>query len=231
MPEKSPSDQDGCAAQHQRREDASLGAERPAGQPGGLTRIVVDERDLERQPAHRGIHRGQRPVPSEVQARGGPDPAGGEEHRAEQQPGDADIADAEGGDLQVPRMGEREGQRGDTHGDAATQSSIEHDDGKLLFPGSQKLVSPREPLDCGNSGSTMRILAGVLAGHDLTAELIGDESLSTRPMRRIIEPLELMGAQIEATEGKPPLRIRGSGNPRLSDIKRGGIAAPFFIEP
>lgn len=97
--------------------------------------------------------------------------------------------------------------------------SIEHDDGKLRFPGSQKLVSPREPLDCGNSGSTMRILAGLLAGHDLNAELIGDESLSTRPMRRIIEPLELMGAQIEATDGKPPLRIRGSKNPRAITYK------------
>lgn len=92
--------------------------------------------------------------------------------------------------------------------------SIEHDGEKLRFAGSQRLESPREPLDCGNSGSTMRMLAGVLAGHDVTAELIGDESLSTRPMRRIIEPLELMGAQIEAIDGKPPLRICGAGSPR-----------------
>lgn len=90
--------------------------------------------------------------------------------------------------------------------------SIERDGEKLRFRGSQKFVAPRAPLDCGNSGSTMRILAGVLAGYDLNAELIGDESLSTRPMRRIIEPLELMGARVEATDGKPPLRIRGSGN-------------------
>ena len=65
----------------------------------------------------------------------------------------------------------------------------------------------------------MRMLAGVLAGHDLSAELIGDESLSARPMRRIIEPLELMGARIEATDGKPPLRIRGSRNPRAIGYK------------
>ncbi|HEY0728446.1 MAG TPA: 3-phosphoshikimate 1-carboxyvinyltransferase [Pyrinomonadaceae bacterium] len=97
--------------------------------------------------------------------------------------------------------------------------AIERDGEKLRFRGSQKLVSPRGPLYCGNSGSTMRILAGVLAGHDLSAELIGDESLSTRPMRRIIEPLELMGARIEATDGKPPLRIRGSGNPRAIEYK------------
>lgn len=63
------------------------------------------------------------------------------------------------------------------------------------------------------------MLAGVLAGHDLSAELIGDESLSTRPMRRIIEPLKLMGARIEAIEGKPPLRIRGSRIPHAINYK------------
>ena len=55
------------------------------------------------------------------------------------------------------------------------------------------------------------VLAGVLAGQNFSAELTGDESLSARPMRRIIEPLELMGATIESNGGKPPLRIRGSG--------------------
>lgn len=90
---------------------------------------------------------------------------------------------------------------------------IDNDNGKLLFAGSQGLAAPSQPLDCGNSGSTLRILSGVLAGHDLTATLIGDESLSSRPMRRIIEPLELMGASIEAVDGRAPLTIRGSGNP------------------
>jgi 3-phosphoshikimate 1-carboxyvinyltransferase len=89
--------------------------------------------------------------------------------------------------------------------------SIEHTAGKLIVPGNQELVSSREPLDCGNSGSTLRILTGVLAGYDLSAVLVGDESLSSRPMKRIIEPLELMGAKIEATAGKAPLKIRGSG--------------------
>jgi len=89
--------------------------------------------------------------------------------------------------------------------------SIEYTAGKLIVPGNQKLLSPNEPLDCGNSGSTLRILTGVLAGHDLSAELVGDESLSSRPMKRIIEPLELMGAKIEATDGKAPLTVRGSG--------------------
>lgn len=88
--------------------------------------------------------------------------------------------------------------------------SIEHRSGRLLFAGGQTLTTPDKPLDCGNSGSTLRILAGVLAGHDLTADLVGDASLSSRPMRRIIEPLELMGAKIESTDGKAPLKIRGS---------------------
>ena len=91
--------------------------------------------------------------------------------------------------------------------------SIDESDGKLSFRGGEKLATPRKPLDCGNSGSTMRILAGVLAGHELTAELVGDESLSARHMRRIIEPLELMGAKIEATDGKPPIKIHGSHSP------------------
>ena len=91
--------------------------------------------------------------------------------------------------------------------------------GKLKIPGGQKLATPRKPLDCGNSGSTMRMLAGVIAGHDLTAELVGDESLSLRPMRRIIEPLELMGAKIESIDGKPPLTIHGAKNPRAITYK------------
>jgi 3-phosphoshikimate 1-carboxyvinyltransferase len=94
--------------------------------------------------------------------------------------------------------------------------SIERRDDKVVFAGGQKLAAPRRPLDCGNSGSTLRILAGVLAGHDFTAELIGDASLSLRPMRRIMEPLEMMGAKIEATDGKAPLKVHGSS--RLNPI-------------
>ena len=91
---------------------------------------------------------------------------------------------------------------------------VERKRDKLIFAGSQTLVAPRGPIDCGNSGSTLRILAGVLAGHDFTAEMIGDESLSSRPMRRIIEPLELMGAKIEATDGNAPLKIHGTAKLR-----------------
>lgn len=88
--------------------------------------------------------------------------------------------------------------------------SIERNGDTVIFAGNQQLAAPQRPLDCGNSGSTLRILAGVLAGHDFTAELTGDASLSSRPMRRIIEPLEMMGAKIEATDGKAPLKVHGS---------------------
>ena len=57
----------------------------------------------------------------------------------------------------------------------------------------------------------MRMLAGILAGQEFTSEMVGDESLSRRPMRRVIEPLERMGARIESREGCAPLRIRGGG--------------------
>lgn len=67
------------------------------------------------------------------------------------------------------------------------------------------------PLDCGNAGTGMRLLAGLLAGQSFDSTLVGDESLSRRPMARVIEPLSRMGARIEAAEGgRPPLRIRGN---------------------
>ncbi|MGA8311572.1 MAG: 3-phosphoshikimate 1-carboxyvinyltransferase [Terriglobales bacterium] len=73
-----------------------------------------------------------------------------------------------------------------------------------------KLQSPASPLDCGNSGSTMRMLSGILAGQEFTSELTGDESLSRRPMARIIAPLEMMGAKIASQNGgRPPLHVTG----------------------
>lgn len=73
------------------------------------------------------------------------------------------------------------------------------------------LQAPIHPLDCGNSGSTIRMLAGVLAGQTFTATLSGDRSLRSRPMNRIIEPLHMMGADIQSQDGKPPLTIEGAG--------------------
>ncbi len=71
-------------------------------------------------------------------------------------------------------------------------------------------------IDLGNSGTAMRLLAGVLSGQGFSTTLTGDESLSARPMQRIITPLSRMGASIESQAGRPPLAIRG--NPQLRGI-------------
>jgi 3-phosphoshikimate 1-carboxyvinyltransferase len=75
--------------------------------------------------------------------------------------------------------------------------------------GLRGLVAPDAPVDCGNAGTLMRLLAGILAGQQGRFELTGDESLSQRPMERIAGPLREMGARIETTDGHPPLVIEG----------------------
>lgn len=72
------------------------------------------------------------------------------------------------------------------------------------------LSMPTTALDCGNSGSTMRMLSGIVAGQEFSTEMVGDESLSRRPMARVITPLSAMGAQIASQDGRPPLRISGA---------------------
>jgi 3-phosphoshikimate 1-carboxyvinyltransferase len=82
-----------------------------------------------------------------------------------------------------------------------------------------KLQAPTGPLDCGNSGSTMRMLSGILAGQDFSSELVGDLSLSRRPMARVITPLQSMGAKVTAADRThAPLRITG-GNLKAIDYK------------
>jgi 3-phosphoshikimate 1-carboxyvinyltransferase len=71
------------------------------------------------------------------------------------------------------------------------------------------LNDPRQSLDLGNSGTAMRLMAGLMAGQAFSSELTGDESLSGRPMQRVITPLRAMGAVIESDNGTPPLRIAG----------------------
>lgn len=73
-----------------------------------------------------------------------------------------------------------------------------------------KLTPAAGELDCGNSGTTMRLLTGLLAGQNFNSTLTGDESLSKRPMKRVIDPLSLMGANIKSNDGKAPLQIIGS---------------------
>jgi 3-phosphoshikimate 1-carboxyvinyltransferase len=70
--------------------------------------------------------------------------------------------------------------------------------------------SPAGPLDAGNSGTTMRMLVGILAGQAFTSQLTGDESLSRRPMRRVVDPLSQMGARIDAVDGHAPLTVHGT---------------------
>jgi 3-phosphoshikimate 1-carboxyvinyltransferase len=85
--------------------------------------------------------------------------------------------------------------------------------GRLLITGAgiDGLRAPRRSLDAGNSGTTMRLLTGVLAGQHFDSTLSGDSSLRRRPMRRVIEPLERMGAHIQAREANfAPLDIKGS---------------------
>ncbi len=86
-------------------------------------------------------------------------------------------------------------------------------DGELFIHGTGgRFMSPVGPLDLGNSGTGMRLLAGLLAGSPISATLTGDDSLRGRPMGRIIEPLQAMGARVEAlgAKGCAPLRIEGT---------------------
>ncbi len=97
---------------------------------------------------------------------------------------------------------------------------LREEDGLLVLDGVGEagLSAPQAPLDMGNSGTAMRLLAGVLAAQPFATELTGDESLSRRPMMRIVQPLSMMGARIETAEGgTPPLRI--TGNPELKGIE------------
>ena len=80
---------------------------------------------------------------------------------------------------------------------------------RIIGRGMEGLSAPGSPVDCGNSGTAMRLLAGLLSTRRFTSELIGDQSLTTRPMERIVQPLALMGAEVETDGGKPPLRITG----------------------
>lgn len=75
--------------------------------------------------------------------------------------------------------------------------------------GKYGLQKPKQIIDCKNSGTTMRLLAGLLAAQPFDSQLTGDESLLKRPMLRISKPLTLMGAQLSTQEGKPPLIIKG----------------------
>lgn len=84
--------------------------------------------------------------------------------------------------------------------------------------GLRGLRASAQPLDCGNAGTGMRLLAGLLAGQGFDSTLVGDASLSRRPMRRVIDPLTAMGARIDSSDGLPPLHIHGGRNLRGATI-------------
>ena len=100
-------------------------------------------------------------------------------------------------------------------------------------------AKPRKALDAGNSGTTMRLLAGALAGQKFAAELTGDKSLRRRPMRRVMEPLRQMGAMIEGREDEfAPLKITGgplraieyAPNVASAQVKSAVLLAGLFAE-
>jgi len=95
---------------------------------------------------------------------------------------------------------------------------VERQENKLLINGikNKTFTAPNKVLDAGNSGSTMRMLSGILAGQPFTSIITGDQSLRRRPMKRIVTPLRQMGANIEATNDFPPLHITGE---KLQAIK------------
>ena len=86
---------------------------------------------------------------------------------------------------------------------------ISNDRNDVIVKG-RKFSDPTEPLDCGNSGTTTRLLLGLLAGQGINATFVGDKSLSARPMNRILEPLFQMGLKCESHDGKLPITIQNS---------------------
>jgi 3-phosphoshikimate 1-carboxyvinyltransferase len=98
---------------------------------------------------------------------------------------------------------------------------IREDGDALVVTGSGgALVAPGAPIDCGNSGTSIRLLAGVLATRALTVTLDGDASLRARPMRRVAEPLAAFGARIElAPGGTAPVVVHGNGDARGAEIE------------
>jgi 3-phosphoshikimate 1-carboxyvinyltransferase len=89
---------------------------------------------------------------------------------------------------------------------------IQQDDNEVRIDGvgTRGFRAATTPFDCGNSGSTMRLLAGVLAAQGFDSVLTGDASLCARPMKRIVEPLTLMGARVHTESDRPPISIKGS---------------------
>lgn len=89
--------------------------------------------------------------------------------------------------------------------------SVRDEAGRVVVESPGRFAPPTSDLDARNSGTTMRLMSGVVAGQSFVSRLTGDASLSTRPMERVAEPLRRMGASVETHNGRAPLRIRGGG--------------------
>ena len=97
---------------------------------------------------------------------------------------------------------------------------VVRDDSRVACDGvgpGRSLHTPGADLDCGNSGTTMRLLTGAIAGHEMQARLTGDDSLRRRPMERVAEPLRAMGAEVTSSGGVAPLQV--TGHRRLRGIE------------
>jgi 3-phosphoshikimate 1-carboxyvinyltransferase len=105
----------------------------------------------------------------------------------------------------VPRGAETNGFTWDAGTEMSSTFELE-----VESDGRGSLRAPDGPLDCGNSGTTMRLLSGVIAAAPVDAELTGDDSLRGRPMERVAEPLRAMGAIVATTDGHAPVTIRGA---------------------
>ncbi len=113
-----------------------------------------------------------------------------------------------------------------------------HNNSDLIINSNGQLVKNKSALNCNNSGTTMRLLTGILSGQKFDSVLVGDESLSNRPMNRIIEPLSLMGAKILSNDGKAPLKISQSelfginyiSKIASAQVKSSVILAGFFAD-
>ncbi|HEY4883713.1 MAG TPA: 3-phosphoshikimate 1-carboxyvinyltransferase [Myxococcales bacterium] len=103
-------------------------------------------------------------------------------------------------------------------------ADMQEDDAIVIGQGLSGLREPLGHLDCGNSGTTLRLMTGILAGAQVEATLTGDESLSRRPMERVAKPLRQLGAAIETSEGKPPVVVR-RGHPLQAGAIRSEVAS------
>jgi 3-phosphoshikimate 1-carboxyvinyltransferase len=104
--------------------------------------------------------------------------------------------------------------------DVVRALGVQIDGARFISPGIEGWEQPVQPLDCGNSGTTLRLMAGALSGSQISATLTGDASLRRRPMRRLVAPLEALGASVELSgSGTAPVTITGNPSPNAAEVE------------